>query len=224
MSRKTFGAGALATAATLAFTVVAAEDSGAAAQQDDLSAPIAGATGEPESQIQPAIRFVAREIVQALPDETRELPEIADPEAGAPTAPSLPELVRSIPANGQISDELHCLAQAVYFEARGEPLTGQLAVARVIVNRAESHLFPDSYCSVVKQRSQFSFVRNGYIPAVRQNSPAWHRAMAIATIADEGLWESQAGEALYFHARHVKPRWASNKLALATIDSHVFYR
>src|SRR3546814_1697830 len=69
-----------------------------------------------------------------------------------------------------IDPELRCLAGAVYFESRGESLAGQLAVAHVIINRAESGRFPSSYCGVVHQRSQFSFVRGGKMPSIRESS------------------------------------------------------
>ncbi|HJO66877.1 MAG TPA: cell wall hydrolase, partial [Sphingomonas sanguinis] len=62
------------------------------------------------------------------------------------------------------SEELRCLAGAIYFEGRGEPLAGQLAVAQVILNRTKSGRFPTDVCNVIKQRGQFSFVRGGEIP------------------------------------------------------------
>ena len=101
---------------------------------------------------------------------------------------------------------------------------GQLAVAQVIVNRSESGLFPRDYCGVVYQKSQFSFVRGGKMPGIKRGSAAWTRAKAIARIAHEGLWDSKAGDALFFHARYVKPSWSRTKIARATIDSHIFYR
>lgn len=220
MSRKTYSAGVLATAATFVFTLVGAEESGAAAQQDAASGRITvQAFAEDLAERNPETfaampHFVAREDVQPIID--------ANP--AEPLAASLHELVATVAQPADMSADMQCLAQAIYFESRGEPLTGQLAVAQVIINRTESQLFPDTYCSVVKQRAQFSFVRNGAIPAVKVSSLAWNRARAIAKIADEGLWESKAQDALYFHATHVKPRWASRKLARATIDSHIFYR
>ena len=123
-----------------------------------------------------------------------------------------------------MSRELRCLAQAVYFESRGEPLAGQLAVAQVVINRADHHRFPDDYCSVVTQRAQFSFVRGGRIPDPNAASKAWQRARAIARIAHRELWDSEADDALYFHATHVSPRWARSKTARAHIDTHIFYR
>jgi spore germination cell wall hydrolase CwlJ-like protein len=119
---------------------------------------------------------------------------------------------------------MRCLAGAIYFESRGEPLEGQLAVGQVIVNRADSELFPDDYCGVVTQRSQFSFVRNGHLPEPNKASAAWNRARAIAQIAHQGLWDSRADDSLYFHATYVKPSWSRRKVARATISRHVFYR
>tara|TARA_E500000305_G_scaffold105438_1_gene102898 strand:- start:94 stop:711 length:618 start_codon:yes stop_codon:yes gene_type:complete len=168
-----------------------------------------GETGETE------IRFVAHEVVQELPTPTEA------PDQGAAT---LRELVDTLPDNAALSPDLMCLAQAVYFESRGEPLSGQLAVAEVIVNRADSPRFPDDYCGVVTQRAQFSFVKGGHIPQPRTSTLAWTRAKAIARIAHRELWETEASDALFFHATHVSPRWARTKIARATIDRHVFYR
>src|SRR3546814_15995181 len=83
----------------------------------------------------------------------------ADP-AFVPAA-TLPALVDATPRPAEVDPELRCLAGAVYFESRGESLAGQLAVAHVIINRAQSGRFPDSYCGVVHQRRQFSFLRGG---------------------------------------------------------------
>jgi spore germination cell wall hydrolase CwlJ-like protein len=77
---------------------------------------------------------------------------------------------------------------------------------------------------VVTQPGQFSFVRRGRIPSPDENSLAWARAKAVAQIAHQELWDSPAGDALFFHARYVRPGWARRKAAVATIDSHVFYR
>lgn len=156
----------------------------------------------------------------------RFVPRDADMEgAGARPAPdSLPELVASIGQNAPMSRQMRCLAGAIYFESRGEPLEGQLAVGQVIVNRADSALFPDDYCGVVTQRSQFSFVRHGRIPEPNKTSAAWHRAAAIAQIVHQGLWDSPAHDSLYFHATYVKPGWSHRKVARATINRHIFYR
>jgi spore germination cell wall hydrolase CwlJ-like protein len=206
-------AGALAPAAILLVTVFGAEASAWAQDQ----APLAAAQAADTALSPDAPRFVAEEVAQPLPTE-------ASLEARVEQAASLSELVGDMPVEDELSSDMKCLAQAVYFESRGEPLTGQLAVARVVINRAASGLYPRDYCSVVTQRAQFSFVKAGRIPQADETSPAWRRARAIAQIAHQDLWQSEAGDALYFHATYVNPGWARRKTQLARIDTHVFYR
>lgn len=194
-------------------TLFGAAGSGAFAQDDLGLAPAPVAVTPPAPPVADAAampRFVAEPVVQQLPEQAE--------------AESLAELVTMLPEEADLSDELKCLAQAVYWEARGEDLDGQLAVAQVIINRTENHRFPGNYCGVVTQRSQFSFVRSGRIPDVRTGTRAWYRAKAIARIAHDELWDSEVGDALYFHARRVRPSWSHTKLARGTIDSHIFYR
>ena len=160
--------GALASAATLLALVSATGISGALAQDQSpaLSAQPAAPEAGPEAG--PAedsnLRFVAEAVVQALPFQD-------EPAQPAPAA-SLIDLVSTMAGSSDLPSDLNCLAQAVYFEARGEPLEGQLAVARVIVNRTQSGLFPEDYCAVVSQRGQFSFVDAGRIPSAPAASPA----------------------------------------------------
>lgn len=117
--------------------------------------------------------------------------------------------------------ELACLATGVYYEAKGEPLAGQLAVADVILNRTKSGRFPKSVCSVLAQRGQFSFVRRGKIPTPPNNAQ-WRKALAVAQVAQKDLWESPAENALFFHARYVRPSW--NRARVASVGNHIFYR
>jgi len=117
--------------------------------------------------------------------------------------------------------ELSCLATAVYFESKGEPLNGQLAVANVIINRANSGRFPSTICGVVKQPGQFSFVRGGAMPAIRSGAQ-YRTAVAIAQIALDKEWDNPAPNALYFHARYVSPGW--NRPRVTTIGNHIFFR
>ena len=108
-------------------------------------------------------------------------------EAEKPARRSLAELVADHSSTQTADAQQECLAGAVYFEAKGEPLNGQLTVAEVILNRARSGRFPASACGVVKQRGQFSFIRGGRFPAIARASLAWKRAVAIAHIAREEL-------------------------------------
>jgi N-acetylmuramoyl-L-alanine amidase len=118
-------------------------------------------------------------------------------------------------------DDLACLAGAVYFESHGEPLLGQLAVAKVILNRTRSGRYPTSICGVVTQRSQFSFVRGGVMPEAPDNAH-YRTALAIAEIALTNAWEDPSEGALSFHARRVSPGWRMTRVT--TIGNHIFYR
>ncbi|MEO6389178.1 MAG: cell wall hydrolase [Croceibacterium sp.] len=158
-------------------------------------------------------RFVAEAIVQPLPTSY----------GTADQAGSLAQMVNAMP-DTELTGDMLCLAQAIYFESRGEPLDGQLAVGQVVVNRAHSSQYPSDYCSVVTQPSQFSFVHHGAIPHPNLQSAAWVRAKAVAQIAHQDLWDSAAKDALYFHATYVRPSWARRKVELAQIDTHIFYR
>lgn len=218
MSRKAHFAGLIAIAATGTVVFAIAGSSGAFAQQ-----------GEPQEIQQLPLTeetvpvFVSEEVVQPLPVQP-EIETPAEAESAVPQASSLKQLVAAVPAPATLSPEMECLAGAIYFESRGEPMAGQLAVAQVVVNRAESRLFPSSYCGVVYQRAQFSFVKGGNMPRIKRGTSAWNRAKKIARIAHEGMWDSKAGDSLYFHAKYVRPKWSRKKVARATIDSHIFYR
>ena len=132
------------------------------------------------------------------------------------------ELVTEHSGTRTIDAQQECLAGAVYFEAKGEPLHGQLSVAEVILNRTRSGRFPASACGVVKQRGQFSFIRGGRFPAIARTSLAWKRAVAIAHIAVQDLADGPAPRALFFHAKRVSPRWRLTRVA--AVGNHIFYR
>jgi N-acetylmuramoyl-L-alanine amidase len=152
----------------------------------------------------------------------------AVPEAGLGEEPddnirrSLVQLVGDYSASDTPDDETDCLARAVYWESKGEPLSGQLAVAEVIINRAHSGRFASTVCGVVRQAGQFSFVHRGAIPQAPQGSRDWHVAVAIAQIAMQNLADGGAPRALFFHARRVNPGWHLTRVA--TVGNHVFYR
>lgn len=143
-------------------------------------------------------------------------------EAEKPARRSLAELVSDHSSTKTADAQHECLAGAVYFEAKGEPLQGQLSVAEVILNRARSGRFPTSFCGVVKQRGQFSFIRGGRFPAIARGSLAWKRAVAIAHIAVQDLADGPAPKALFFHAKRVSPRWRLTRVA--AVGNHIFYR
>lgn len=132
-------------------------------------------------------------------------------------------LAQSVAAqDSAAADEaLQCLAGAIYFESKGEPLAGQLAVAEVIINRAKSGRFPANVCAVVKQRGQFSFVRGGQIPNINAGT-AYRTAIAVAKVALADAWNSPADKALYFNTPDRRP--SVRAIKVASIGNHVFYR
>jgi len=220
MSRKTHTLSAAAVVAALGLTFASAEISGAIAQDSEIES---NQTIDAEDNSTAPV-FIAEEVVQPLVDDAADDSAAVDQTVAAPKAASLRELVSMTDKEYTLSEEMQCLAGAVYFESRGEPLAGQLAVAQVVINRAESSRFPSSYCGVVYQRAQFSFVKGGQMPRIRTGSGAWTRAKAIARIAHEGHWDSEAQDSLYFHANYVRPSWSRKKTRRATIDTHIFYR
>ncbi len=131
-------------------------------------------------------------------------------------------MVADTDVSAPLDEQARCLASAVFYESRSETLEGQLAVARVIINRAKSERFRPTLCGVVAQPGQFSFVRGGVVPQPNVDHPQWKRAVAISHIALNDGWDSAAEGALYFHARRVKTAWARPRAAV--IDNHIFYR
>lgn len=124
--------------------------------------------------------------------------------------------------------EFECLAQALYFEARGEPLDGQVAVAEVVLNRVESPRYPATICEVVsearrKGACQFSYMCDGK-PETVGNAEAWDRAAKIARAMIDGAPRRLTGGATHFHAGFVQPRWAASFTRTAEIGGHLFYR
>lgn len=144
--------------------------------------------------------------------------------APTPQTPSLEADVARLAAVETEGAEEDCLANAVYFEARGESLEGQLAVAEVVMNRARSGRYPATWCGVVVQRSQFSFVRGGIIPPANRSSEAWRRAVAIARIAQTGQTRMLAPNVLWYHANYVSPSWGRRLARSSVIGAHIFYR
>ncbi len=134
-------------------------------------------------------------------------------------------------------EPLACLAMAIYFEARGEPTVGQIAVAHVIMNRVESDDFPNTVCGVVTQgktytsnpempvrhKCQFSFYCDG-----KSDTPTDDNALFWAESIAWGVYHQQIHDptngAVYYHADYVNPKWASVKRPVRKIAKHIFYK
>ncbi|MEO8454652.1 MAG: cell wall hydrolase [Sphingomicrobium sp.] len=133
-------------------------------------------------------------------------------------------LVDRYSAGAALDEQGNCLATAVYFEARGESVEGQLAVARVVMNRAASGRYPPDWCSVVKQPAQFSFVRHGQFPWTDTSSAAWARAQGVARLATANVIPSVGNDVLWYHANYVAPSWGHRLNMVEKIGAHIFYR
>ncbi|MCP4315535.1 MAG: cell wall hydrolase [Hyphomicrobiales bacterium] len=128
------------------------------------------------------------------------------------------------------SSEQQCLASGVYFEARGEPVKGQAAVAQVILNRVRNPAYPNTICGVVYQnkrwrnRCQFSFACDGVRDRVRSR-PHWSVAKDIAMAVTAGkIWLKEVGSSTHYHATYVRPKWARTMKRVGRIGLHIFYR
>ena len=127
------------------------------------------------------------------------------------------------------SRDLDCLAQAVYFEARGEGTAGMQAVAQVVLNRARHPAFPKSICGVVYQGAarrvgcQFSFVCDGSMRRGKEPG-AWRKARDIAARALGGYVMADVGNSTHFHTTGVSPSWRNRLLRVTQVGTHVFYR
>lgn len=221
MSRILNVAGMAAVGMTAASMLLLAEPGFASDLAADANIPVIILPGADAPAVEEQVKLPTG--AEAPVEDSIKIETEADPApTPAPvTAASLAELVAVTPRPAEIDPELRCLAGAVYFESRGESLPGQLAVAHVVINRANSGRFPRSLCGVVHQKSQFSFVRGGRMPAIRKGAQ-WDNAVAIAQIARDGTWKNRAPGALFFHARYVSPGW--RKTRIAQIDNHIFYR
>jgi spore germination cell wall hydrolase CwlJ-like protein len=123
-----------------------------------------------------------------------------------------------------------CLANAIYFEARGEPVRGQIAVAQVVLNRVFSGKYPNTVCGVVYQNAhrrlacQFTFACDGIRDVVREPD-AMERAKKIAAQTLDGkLWLPEVGKATHYHAYWVHPGWVREMTKLHKLGVHTFYR
>ncbi|MFO1185916.1 MAG: cell wall hydrolase [Bauldia sp.] len=159
----------------------------------------------------------------------------------APQAPATPRIIQDdaahawvnnvLPATIRSPAEQRCLAEAIYFEARDEPVAGQEAVAQVVLNRVKNPAYPNTICGVVYQNAelrnacQFSFACDGQ-PDVADEPRAWvtARDIALRAVMGELAWNDTVGSSTHYHATYVKPDWARTMRKVATIGTHIFYK
>lgn len=176
------------------------------------------APAEPDFASQSPFDSILRE------EETagRFIPQI-EPDDHAWAATPLPAAVFS-------DAEQKCLANGIYFEARGESVKGQAAVAQVILNRVRNPHYPDTICGVVYQnedwrnRCQFSFACDLIRDLVRSRE-SWQTAQDVAMAVTAGkIWLPEVGSSTHYHATYVNPRWARSMKKVGQIGLHIFYR
>jgi spore germination cell wall hydrolase CwlJ-like protein len=219
---------ALLICATLTATIIAPANAGPSA---DTMVSVANTTLpqvaipdllDPKGQPQLSQPGTDQPQAQAPAIDSDSTPQTAQVDSVRPTG-DLTAMVSQLRGADAGSRDLECLATGIYFESKSEPLAGQLAVGKVIANRADSGgRFPSTYCGVLFQRSQFSFIRGRSRPSGPRASRQWQTAVAIAKIVDRKLHESLVGNALFFHARYVSPGWRLKRVA--SIGNHIFYR
>ena len=207
-------------AACFALVAGASYSDPAAAGETLAKAPAAvtGEAGAQSTMTDPSLFSKMWANVTALVTPKSEAP-ISAPVPGA----SLADLVLSLADTQTLDREQECLANAVYFEARSEPIEGQLAVAEVVLNRAASGRYPTDLCAVITQKAQFSFIQRGRFPRADRDSQAWKKAVAISRIARQKLAGSLPSTVLWYHATYVSPSWGKRLTRQAKIGLHIFY-
>ena len=144
------------------------------------------------------------------------------------------ELIAQLEREDVWMKQISCLARNVYYEARGESLEGQKAVALVTLNRVENSMFPDTICGVVNERKtvkgrtkcQFSWRCESHTnpkKAVRQSHESYQAALTAILEYETLTTTLVTKDTLFFHAKHVRPFWRKVKQRLTRIDNHIFY-
>ncbi|MEM9435001.1 MAG: cell wall hydrolase [Pseudomonadota bacterium] len=211
---------------SLAAGLIAAAATGAFAQS------VASTSNDPSASIRAAVMELAvreRSGVEAV-SSTR-LAQLSKPRSRGASVPGIAELTRASladmpPAKGDA--QWACLTEALYFEARGETVQGQIAVAEVILNRADSTRFPDTVCDVINQGTgrkyacQFTYTCDGR-PEHMNNAAARERVGKVARIMLDGAPRLLSGGATFYHTTAVNPRWARSFRRTAKHGVHLFY-
>ena len=129
-----------------------------------------------------------------------------------------------LPAHVYDEEQMYCLAQNIYFEARGESLEGQAAVAWVTLNRLMDSEHPDTICEVVWEDSQFSWTHDGKSDTPK-DAESWNRAQTIAldVVNNYGIHADPTLGSTYFHERSISPGWSKRFNRISQIGNHIFY-
>lgn len=199
-----------------------------------VAGAMAGTTSAIQTPEVPQMNLAAQEKVRF-----HEMLAIGHGQAGQEQADEAEAMILSLatlPGRGEnrmkrpdADSELYCLTEAIYFEARGESINGQIAVAEVILNRADSPIFPNTICGVIKQgqhrlnKCQFSYKCDGE-PEYMNERKAMQRAADVAILMMKGERRNISGGATHYHADYVDPFWASKLRKTATIGTHLFYQ
>jgi len=131
-----------------------------------------------------------------------------------------------VPKSGK---QMSCLAEALYFEARGEPITGQLAVGEVILNRVEDSRYPSSICKVINQGTgrrfacQFTYTCDGKLETVHERK-AYEMALKLAKILITTHDRKLTKGSTHYHSNYVNPKWSKKFERVAKYGRHIFYR
>lgn len=194
-------------AGAMPYRSIIAERNAAHAARQDVTRPLA----RPKRLVTKSARNVPGDMLAAISSRL-----------SVDTLDALPE------ATG--NSQWQCLSEAIYFESRGEPLEGQVAVAEVILNRVNSSRYPDTICEVTRQGvqagrrdCQFSFACDGRAE-VMSETVSRERSEKLAALMMAGRPRTTTDGATHFHARYVSPRWARKMSRTASIGQHIFYR
>ncbi len=185
----------------------------------------------PATSMLAALMGAEMSAVARLPDSAlaprttvKNAPQRAGKKAKTPVLPTYDAAwLATLPMPEQQTADLRCLTTALYFEARGESVAGQAAVAEVILNRADSPLYPGSVCGVVGQGCQFSYACDGRSD-VMTDPAARSVATRIAAAMLGGAPRLLTQGATHFHTPAVRPSWSKRFPRTATIGYHIFYR
>ena len=207
-----------------------------AAPQSEIDAPFDAVLGAPPSTDELGIAAAALEAEDGLyrprprPDPTTILSWLDGRALGQFAPGQHPWVTNPLPASAHEPKQQQCLAQGIYFEARGEPESGQAAVAQVILNRLRNPAYPKTICGVVYQNEarrngcQFSFACDGHSERINEKRQ-WATAQRIARdVTDGKLWIEEVGDSTHYHAGYVRPGWGSRMIKVDRIGGHIFYR